>query len=67
MSVRTAPLSIVAGESMDSLSTGYAVTIVVEGGLGSLEVLKNDIDEGRPIVLIQVRRLFSVSMDVCHI
>ncbi|CAF4511049.1 unnamed protein product [Rotaria sp. Silwood1] len=31
----------------------YAVTIIVEGGLGSLEVLENDIQEKRPIVLIQ--------------
>ncbi|CAF1015057.1 unnamed protein product [Rotaria sp. Silwood1] len=33
--------------------TCYAVTIIVEGGLGSLEVLENDIQEKRPIVLIQ--------------
>ena len=42
------------GESMVSFSTGYAVTMIVEGGLESLEVLKNDIGEGRPILLIQV-------------
>ncbi|CAF4377045.1 unnamed protein product [Rotaria sp. Silwood2] len=34
---------------------GYAVTIIVEGGLGTLEVVENDINEKRPIVLIQVR------------
>ncbi len=34
---------------------GYAVTIIVEGGLGSLEVLENDIEGKRPTVLIQVR------------
>ncbi|CAF4173280.1 unnamed protein product [Rotaria sp. Silwood2] len=33
----------------------YAVTIIVEGGLGTLEVVENDINEKRPIVLIQVR------------
>ncbi|CAF2989754.1 unnamed protein product [Rotaria sp. Silwood2] len=33
--------------------TCYAVTIIVEGGTGSLEVLENDIEEKRPIVLIQ--------------
>ncbi|CAF1554453.1 unnamed protein product, partial [Rotaria sordida] len=32
---------------------GYEVTIIVEGGLGTLEVLENDIKEKRPIVLIQ--------------
>jgi hypothetical protein len=37
-----------------SLLLGYAVTIMVDGGLGSLEVLENDIDKGRPIILIQV-------------
>jgi hypothetical protein len=30
------------------------VTIIVEGGLGTLEVLENDIENKRPIVLIQV-------------
>ena len=34
---------------------GYAVTIIVEGGLGSLEVLESDIEGQRPIVFIQVR------------
>jgi hypothetical protein len=38
-----------------SLYKGYAVTIIVEGGLGSLEVVENDIKGERPIVLIQVR------------
>jgi uncharacterized protein (DUF111 family) len=33
---------------------GYAVTIVVEGGVGTLEVVENDIKAKRPIVLIQV-------------
>ncbi|CAF3511447.1 unnamed protein product [Rotaria sp. Silwood1] len=33
--------------------TCYAVTIIVEGGTGSLEVLENDIKGRRPIVLIQ--------------
>jgi hypothetical protein len=32
------------------------VTIIVEGGLGTLEVLENDIENKRPIVLIQVIR-----------
>ncbi|CAF4338279.1 unnamed protein product, partial [Rotaria sordida] len=31
----------------------YAVTIIVEGGVGSLGVLENDIKGKRPIVLIQ--------------
>ncbi|CAF5139629.1 unnamed protein product [Rotaria sp. Silwood1] len=31
----------------------FGVTIIVEGGFGSLEVLENDIKEKRPIVLIQ--------------
>ncbi len=30
------------------------MTIIVEGGLGTLEVLENDIKNKRPIVLIQV-------------
>jgi len=34
---------------------GYPVTIIVEGGVGSLEVLESDIKGERPIVLIQVR------------
>ncbi|CAF1060452.1 unnamed protein product [Rotaria sordida] len=33
--------------------TCYAVTIIVEGGVGSLGVLENDIEGKRPIVLIQ--------------
>ncbi|CAM4805119.1 unnamed protein product [Rotaria magnacalcarata] len=33
--------------------TCYAVTIIVEGGTGSLEILENDITGKRPIVLIQ--------------
>ncbi len=38
---------------------GYAVTIIVEGGFGSLEVLENDIGKNRPIVLIQVCFIYS--------
>jgi hypothetical protein len=38
---------------------GYAVTIIVEGGINTLEVLENDIEAKRPFVLIQVRSLFS--------
>jgi hypothetical protein len=38
--------------------TGYAVTIIIEGGTNTLDVLKNDIEEKRPIVLIQVRSLY---------
>jgi hypothetical protein len=34
---------------------GYAVTIIIEGGIGTLEVLENDIRAQRPIVLIRVR------------
>ncbi|CAF0951970.1 unnamed protein product [Rotaria sp. Silwood1] len=33
--------------------TCYAVTIIVEGGVNSLEILQNDIEGKRPIVLIQ--------------
>jgi hypothetical protein len=33
---------------------GYSVTIIVEGGPGTLEVLENDIKNQRSIVLIQV-------------
>ncbi|UJR07511.1 hypothetical protein I4U23_011800 [Adineta vaga] len=33
--------------------TCYGVTIIVEGGINTLEVIKNDIEEHRPIVLIQ--------------
>ncbi|CAF0730867.1 unnamed protein product [Adineta steineri] len=31
----------------------YSITIIVEGGLGSLEIVENDIHGERPIVLIQ--------------
>lgn len=41
------------------LHEGYAVTIIVDGGVGSLEVIENDIKNGRPIVLIQVFLLFN--------
>ena len=33
---------------------GYALTIIVEGGIGTLEVLESDVKAKRPIVLIQV-------------
>lgn len=33
---------------------GYPVTIIVEGGIHSLEVIENDIEKKRPVVLIQV-------------
>jgi hypothetical protein len=41
---------------------GYGVTIIVEGGLGSLEVLENDIESQRPTVLIQVCIIYSYSL-----
>ena len=34
---------------------GYGITIIVEGGANTLEVIKNDLDTKRPVVLIQVR------------
>jgi hypothetical protein len=34
------------------------VTIIIEGGIGTLTVLENDIAAKRPIVLIQVRIFF---------
>jgi hypothetical protein len=40
---------------------GYAVTIIIEGGTGTLEVLEDDISARRPIVLIQVR-IFSFKL-----
>jgi hypothetical protein len=33
---------------------GYAVTIIVEGGINTLEVIQNDIAARRPVVIIQV-------------
>jgi hypothetical protein len=33
---------------------GYAVTIIVEGGINTMEVIQNDIAARRPIVLTQV-------------
>jgi len=44
---------------IECLCKGYAVTILVEGGIGSLEVLENDIENKRPIVVIQVCILYS--------
>ncbi|CAF2738053.1 unnamed protein product [Rotaria sp. Silwood2] len=44
---------IEACKHKDNDHSCYAVTIIVEGGLGTLEVVENDIEEKRPIVLIQ--------------
>ncbi|CAF3987348.1 unnamed protein product, partial [Rotaria sp. Silwood2] len=42
-----------ACKDTDNGHTCYAVTIIVEGGVHSLEVLRHDIEGKRPIVLIQ--------------
>ncbi|CAF4439946.1 unnamed protein product [Rotaria sp. Silwood2] len=44
-----------ACRNKDDNHTCYPVTIIIEGGLGSLEVIKNDVEQKRPIVLIKVR------------
>ncbi|CAF1369818.1 unnamed protein product [Rotaria sp. Silwood1] len=44
---------IEACKDTDNNHTCYAVTIIVGGDLSSLEVLQNDIEQKRPIVLIQ--------------
>jgi hypothetical protein len=36
------------------LSTGYAVTIIVEGGINTCVAVLNDIQMKRPVIFIQV-------------
>ncbi|CAF4189794.1 unnamed protein product, partial [Rotaria sordida] len=42
-----------ACRNKDDDHTCYGVTIIIEGGLGSLEVINNDVEQKRPVVLIQ--------------
>lgn len=41
-----------------NLYKGYGVTLIVEGGHNTLELLENDLKHKRPIILIQVCILY---------